>query len=75
MTFTGADEITKCFSFPSPTLSVLVKAEGRFPPWKAATLPEEAVFHRQILRQGPLLAGESTHRGAVDLPEALQITV
>ena len=66
MTFTWAGEATKCFLFPSPILSVLVAANGMFPQWKAATLPEEAVFHRQILWRGQLLVGQSIHQGVIE---------
>lgn len=65
MTFIRVGEIAKCFLFPSQILSVLVQAEGRFPLWKAATLPEEAdffFFHRQILWWGQLLVGQGTHQ-------------
>lgn len=49
----------------SQTWSVLVEAEGRFPPWKAATLPGEAVFHGQILLRGQLPVWRSTHGGVI----------
>lgn len=79
MTFIRVGEIAKCFLFPSQILSVLVQAEGRFPLWKAATLPEEADFFFFFIGRfsdGDSCLLDKVHTSVwLGLPEALQVTV